>query len=248
MRVRKQRDAPVRGKQPLDQGLCPRLDVFYVFAFRYPRRPHGPVGIFSADIVRRTAFIDTVVPFAQARLFLCLSTKTCLGAGIASATHRAAQHKVEGLRRKHRPQPTRLFAPVVGQRNVSTAGVLAGKTPFGFTMTDQPDLGLIHVVFGSGSVHWRWQDEGLSVRFRAESSGTCLVSSQFYGAIDKFSEQVTPYVPLCRPQTDSKRSALNGVTSTNGSSPVIMDAISRPVTAPSVSPWCACPNANHMVL
>jgi hypothetical protein len=39
-----------------------------------------------------------------------------------------------------------------------------------------------------------------------------------------------------RLQTDAKRSALNGVTSTNGSSPVIMDAISRPVTAPSVKP------------
>ena len=68
---------------------------------------------------------------------------------------------------------------------------------------------------------------------------------QFYGAIEKFSEQVplgqrdrsrAASAKRGRFQIDSKRSALNGVTSTNGSSPVIMDAISRPVTAPSVNP------------
>ncbi|MFK4442951.1 hypothetical protein ABH944_003266 [Caballeronia udeis] len=70
---------------------------------------------------------------------------------------------------------------------------------------------------------------------------------RFYGAIDKFSDrgldckvsevgEVGEVGDRRRLQIDSKRSALNGVTSTNGSSPVISDAISRPVTAPSVKP------------
>ena len=75
MRVRKQRDTPARGKQPLDQRLRPRLNFFDALAVRYRRSPHRPVRIFSANVRRLAAFVDTVVPFAQAPLLFCLSTE-----------------------------------------------------------------------------------------------------------------------------------------------------------------------------
>src|ERR1700731_85231 len=156
MRVRKQRDAPARGKQPLDQGLRPRLNFLDALALRYRRSPHRPVRIFSADVLRLAAFVDTVVPFAQARLFFCLTTETRLGASVAGTAHRAAQHQIERLGCEHGPQRTGLCTAMLRQRNVSAARVLAGLAPFGFTMTDQPDLGLVHLDFGSSSVHWRW--------------------------------------------------------------------------------------------
>lgn len=112
------------------------------FTANQRRRPHGPIRIFLANFGSCATFVNAVVPLVKIHIDFSDIAESSQPAGFASAQERTGKH--------NQPPAAERVADEFGfalpfrrQPNIGTAGVLAGKRPFGLAVTHQEDL-LLH--------------------------------------------------------------------------------------------------------
>ena len=93
-----------------------------------------PVRAFLADFYSALAFVLTVVPLHQVRITGCDGTKARQFTGPLRALKRTGEHLHETQALQSRSQTSRVSFSLVRERNVGSAGVLAGDAPGRFSV------------------------------------------------------------------------------------------------------------------
>src|ERR1700743_404051 len=136
MGMGEQRDLAAGLDGSIDDLLCPGSDVLDGLPFRYRRVPDGPVRTVLADLRGGVSFEDAVIPFAQVLVDLRDIGITGDTAGLPGALPRTAQYQAELTRREIVPDFFGALLPTRSERDIGSAGMGAGETPFRFSVTD----------------------------------------------------------------------------------------------------------------
>src|ERR1700733_9520796 len=135
----------------IDNLLCSGSDVLNRLSFWDGRVPNGPVRTLLADLCRGASFEDAVIPFTQVLIDLRDIGIACDAASFPGALQRAGQYQAELTMVQIVPDLFRSLLSTRGERDVGSAGMGAGETPFRLPMTDQPQL-QIQAVFLSSRI------------------------------------------------------------------------------------------------
>lgn len=149
--VREERYVAAESAQMVDESIA---------ACRYRRgqltertavREYIPIGAFSADIDGSEALVSAVIPLDEIRFDNRLRTQTRQLARATRALSRTHQDRSEFDARQAHTQFARLSFAVRGQRNIRGAGMLPGKRPLRFTVTNKIEREHHALSLGAGT-------------------------------------------------------------------------------------------------
>src|SRR3954454_12022065 len=140
MAVREQRYVAVCGVGPCDHAIDAGADLFRRFAARTPVAEDQPARPRLMDLRGRDAFVLAVIPLHQVGLDDGVIAEPDQLAGLAGGLHRADEDDSKALFGQDGTQSLSETPPVVGQRDVGRAGVLAAEAPLGLAVPDREDV------------------------------------------------------------------------------------------------------------
>src|SRR5215471_7299700 len=134
MAMCKQGDVSLCGAGFGDNTIDPRADLFWRLPARAAVTENHPVRSFRMNFPWCKPFVLPIVPLHQIALDMRTVAESRQLAGLACAVERAGQDESERFFGENRPQKSGSRAPVLCQRNVSHAGMLAAQTPLGLSV------------------------------------------------------------------------------------------------------------------
>jgi hypothetical protein len=142
MAMSKERDIPIDPPSSCDHPIGSLADLLRRFAPRTSIPEKQPAGHSLLDLLRRQSFILAIVPFEQIGIDRCIVDKPCQLEGFPCPSQRTDEHKRKSLLGEDRLKPLGKMPPIIGQRDVRPARMLAAETPGRLPMSDRKDLHL----------------------------------------------------------------------------------------------------------
>ncbi len=136
--VREQRDIARKSREAGDKPIRAFADLRGRLAARTAIPKHVPIRAPLENVGRKLAFVIAVVPLGQVGIDLRRAPQTGKFAGTPRALARAGQDVGKSNVANPLAEFARLGLAVLVQRNVGTAGMLAGKRPRGFAVANEP--------------------------------------------------------------------------------------------------------------
>src|SRR5215469_11531103 len=128
------------GARPGDDPIRPDTDLFRCLTARTTVAKNQPAGPGLVDLCRGQPLVFTVIPFGQFDIDNGRSAQTRQFAGLARTLHGAAENERKPLLGEHRAQSLGEAATILGQGDVSRAGVLSAQAPRRFAVSDREDV------------------------------------------------------------------------------------------------------------
>ena len=148
----KQHHVAVDCQRPLDHPLGAAPDLFDRLAVDDGSRSDRPLRLFQPDFLRRSSFIDAIIPFEQVIGHFSRLTIAGQPAGLARPAQRATEHQSKSPTGQRLPQRGSLALTGRCQGDIGPTCVPLGLAPFRFTVPDQPEFlaWLAHVFSAAG--------------------------------------------------------------------------------------------------
>src|SRR5580692_2584634 len=138
--VGKQRNVAIGTPRSRNHPIHPGTHLLWRLTARASIPKDQPARRHRMDLLRRQSLILAVIPLGEVGMDDGHIAEPRQCAGLARPLHRADEYERERLFGEHRSHLFSKPPPVVGQGDVSRAGVLPAEAPRGFPMPDRKDV------------------------------------------------------------------------------------------------------------